>query len=1475
MLCITSSKDGVPIGRACNVVSGYRVSSKYCAADLDFGPVTKHSKNSLLHLATYGADEDKAEFTLNITKRFPNLFFTDAFVQSIDAATQPKIVHNLNMKKKVLPGQRRESLSMAWTPQHRGDIAVGFNCVASVPRAQVLVVIKARIDRSWVDDGEMMKQSNRILAKEITIRLRMLKNCSSYDALPISDQEDKPPAIINTPADLNVDMIVNNTEQGIIPVVQDDIVNQMFVAGSRKKYIIPEHAEFVSFVLSENSPTKQVRILRPIVFVKDSSVWSPVVSSISGTNSMRMDDGANLIDKSSKARFELTFNCLKKTTPDAPAVAVVRIPFKSGGGTAFQVTHVCGNSTRDRGIASIKGRPTVAQGIAITTADKSQVVVVNGRPTAAFMRADEKEFHDMAHGAMNSSSTPTSLHTVGEETANFDFIVSLSNLITLTESAPSEVKVSAPDVFVSPGKTALAYVDYRSLNVKRGEENEMSLRFACREEGIAQVVVIFKLFAKKESQGDATTGIKGGNGESVEEAMFAIQKRCSGRDNEALKRAATSATDTEIKDVASFMAGTGPTARVALRQEDLSPLYIATSVRVAASGKGNVVSAGTTAPEYRISTPTGRHTINADDTASMAFVLFTKDRELNIGTPSVVALRRSVALPELSGDLLNGGIVRPVEEAEGAVVVEPVKDVDEATGKTSMRFAMRNSKSLLLTFHCIGSGTTPIFLHIPVYGETARRIVRIAVNKVCSGLHHKDGLPGSGVDVRRVMNVDVDGNEVPWEALVRGGQDPNDPDVVEPPQEDEDVVVDGVVGVTTVVEPRTRKYEDVVVDGVVQPNYLTARDRRTGSIATAAARGDGNHIDELRDDDLERRFVVPEGHAYTLFELSAHEGKAFAFHTPQVVSFRPHVARATVDGPAADGGLLNSRMGATNETMTFTLNYVCGSRNGTALIHVAIPLKPAGMVDFVVQKKCGINKGLSVGRFVEGLYVGTSAGASNVIQNGITQPKFRRWVDEVEAGTQRLYVDAKTRNLTFWVRSDPPHHGQGVEMLVGGRPIVSPIAVTHFPIANPKVVGDLRHGGVLTSTPSSFRINFHCVMQGLTPVTIYIPLRNPSVWSVDGDESDRTFRGKNHHMVVGFTIVKECAETTTRNAGLENMSVEVDGVLLHGHPDGGNQLTHVFDFHDYVDNQQEEDAYMNDKPEQHQAGGAGRTFADQIGALLTTSAKESMMFTNDANYDYDTLWHDDGYGIESDNAYDWRGGDEWAVAGVHEEEDKEADMSQSIIHSLDKNQWNAAKGVSTATDFLGGAIDIATTEAKLAHPDVVNDGVPTGRYKICEEATLDEQGYDNNAMSGCPINAIVARDQTSFIISAPIGKTNGEVITLGAPTIGTGRHAVTARVDNPGALNKLKLKPGDAARMKISFKCKHAGISTPVVVSVPYNSFMSTSFRFTKVCGMSDTIGWTMFSLMMVVAAAVTFVFVPFAGHQVYRHRIKLREDME
>jgi len=31
----------------------------------------------------------------------------------------------------------------------------------------------------------------------------------------------------------------------------------------------------------------------------------------------------------------------------------------------------------------------------------------------------------------------------------------------------------------------------------------------------------------------------------------------------------------------------------------------------------------------------------------------------------------------------------------------------------------------------------------------------------------------------------------------------------------------------------------------------------------------------------------------------------------------------------------------------------------------------------------------------------------------------------------------------------------------------------------------------------------------------------------------------------------------------------------------------------------------------------------------------------------------------------------------------------------------------------------------------------------------------------------------------------------------------------------------------------------------------------------------------MVVAAAVTCVFVPFAGHQVYRHRIKLREDME
>lgn len=604
----------------------------------------------------------------------------------------------------------------------------------------------------------------------------------------------------------------------------------------------------------------------------------------------------------------------------------------------------------------------------------------------------------------------------------------------------------------------------------------------------------------------------------------------------------------------------------------------------------------------------------------------------------------------------------------------------------------------------------------------------------------------------------------------------------------------------------------------------------------------------------------------TTFEIDAHPGKSIKFSAPQVVSFRPQVARATISGDAANGGVLNSKGKEVTAPLRFTLNYVCGARNGTAVLHVAIPLRPVGLVDFVIEKECYPVKGTatSIGNFVEGLFIGTAPGTSDVVQNGITQPKYRRWVDGAVDGTARLYLGPETRNITFYVRSDPPRKGATGEVLAG-RPIASPVAVAHLPIANPNVVGDLRHGGVLTAIDTPMRVNFHCVYEGVTPITLYVPLRDPALWHVGrGTEADEKGTAtRSHHAVVGLTIAKECGSVRGDAQGdaLAAFSVNVDGVDLHG--DGSSGLTHI-----------------SARPDaDYDPGGDGvASRAVNDGGLggFGGDDPEGVVFDADA-YDYDLLWHNEPYD------YEWgtgaAGREHLALAGSHEED---FDFADDLAQSLDKQSddfFNSIGGdgggyygdeIRGEPDDLSGLVDVASTEARLANPDVVVNGIPTGKYKLCEV-----EGEDDIDV-GCPVNAVVAREVVSFLVAPPLDSAQGTV-TLGEPFAHSLRHAVKARVENADVVVGRQLVPGEAAKVEVSFDCLAVGVSSPVVVTISYNKFKSASFRFTKVCGYSEAVapGWSTFTLILVAAASMGLILVPWLGRRGYKRYVKLESDKE
>lgn len=706
-LCVTSveGEEGQPITKQCDVIDHGIISQSFCSGKAlqdELETNGEEASNVLADLTTYGPDDLKAEFTVTTDPniRTQNLHFTSAIVFASEPIMKPTVVTTL------------KDIKSAFTSEDHGEMSISFNCQKE-GTSEVMVLVPATLDRP--PEKKVAKKKKQNLEEMSTVvRFRIVKTC------PPPQDDEGADTIVATPHGISVSMKTGGKMMtDAVSVVRDDVINQSFVPGAKQLYVIDASVSYVSFTLSVADSARRVRAMPPIVYTKDSAIWTPHASGTLTANTKR----GHLIERGHPQRFDLALNCHKATDEGDPAIAVVRIPYQGGGGVSFEIAHTC--EPIDGAESGNVGRSSIIEGFAIVTEDAKEVIVANGKPSPAYRRPDAARdtshimmgSRDGAAGTVIESSkwSPDEMrshgyHVINANETSFDFKLMLSNRIAMVDAAPASISMKIPDVYVSPGMTALAYVEYTSLRIDHGEENHMSLKFVCKEEGMVQAVVLFQLTGKAQPKNPDDLKDEGVG--AAEEAMFTVSKECAGRDAAALEKAGKFAADLGDAEAAKA-AGHDGAASWGMRVEELSGLYVATNLHEAERGVGDIINAGEVAEPYRMASSTVRKVINADSNAVMQMVFFSKETQVVIGTPTAVAMRRAIAIPEMTGELANGGTLAPIAfDGNG----------DERT--------VRNTRNLLLSFHCIGAGTTPIMVHIPILAESGRRIVRIVVNKV-------------------------------------------------------------------------------------------------------------------------------------------------------------------------------------------------------------------------------------------------------------------------------------------------------------------------------------------------------------------------------------------------------------------------------------------------------------------------------------------------------------------------------------------------------------------------------------------------------------------------------------------------------------------------------------------------------------------------------------------------------------------------
>lgn len=485
---------------------------------------------------------------------------------------------------------------------------------------------------------------------------------------------------------------------------------------------------------------------------------------------------------------------------------------------------------------------------------------------------------------------------------------------------------------------------------------------------------------------------------------------------------------------------------------------------------------------------------------------------------------------------------------------------------------------------------------------------------------------------------------------------------------------------------------------------------------------------------------------------------------PQVISFNPRICNTNVDETS---GLHNSQsvrkkfmvMGPTE----LGINFKCVS-SGIAVIAVAIPLGPrGGGLNFEFAKECKLDADNSrdyTGDVIQGLSVGTSNDLSDVIKDGQTSRLWTRYKKEAGAGG-RMTINAATREIDFFIHLESGSDGEAKSMEFG-----APIAIAHKPVANPSFEGGAAKGGHVTGNSIKLTVRFNCVWEGSVPITVFVPLPNYK---------------DNGHIV--WTFTKRCA---TQSSDVANdVQVPIDDTLLVDHDNDGIVGPEHDDWMDWNPNLDYLDYYDYDQP------------------YYASSYYDYQPWSSDWTPDEwdDKLgdsywWYTDAYYYNQDYA-DF--GDNWAL-----DYDYDSGIgTDPVVEAINRRGWDNSIRLSVGTHE--GATD------------VVSDGTPLPRYKICEPTPGQP----------CTLMAMISQPEAKFYISSPDFETLGQVRAFSKY-----ERSVDVEIGNANSLEGKVVEPGEPVEITVKMECLKQGVTSPVLVTIPFGGGLHhADFSVLRVCG--------------------------------------------
>jgi len=383
----------------------------------------------------------------------------------------------------------------------------------------------------------------------------------------------------------------------------------------------------------------------------------------------------------------------------------------------------------------------------------------------------------------------------------------------------------------------------------------------------------------------------------------------------------------------------------------------------------------------------------------------------------------------------------------------------------------------------------------------------------------------------------------------------------------------------------------------------------------------------------------------------------------------------------------------------------------------------------------------------------------------------------------------------------------------------------------------------LNATPSILNITFNCVWEGLTPVTVVLPLKDGAFMQFTFTKSCELFKLESEERV------PHCAQFPSYNSGLlgqitlgvwslfqseatlKKTEIMKDNAknLCEGCEDGytlscyGEVCSAANDADESDDSSSKEGGSSGVSSE---GGDKDWSDPDEDWEDTSESTSEEPSVGDTCTVKDQNRWDED-WGEGSGDDDDWGGGGKKSTSDEDEDnwdEDEWDDWDESRWKdSEDRRGMEESAGMdATSKDHNAGFVDVSSTPRMTKN--VVSSGQPRVEYSI---PALGEN---------VPYEVIPSDTKKSrFYLSVPSGSQQFGALTVkemaleGAETgVPPTKTSLVGKITSGGSVAE-----GEANLFfDVEYNCQHAGVSAVlVVIPMEPSEYGSISFRLVKVCG--------------------------------------------